>query len=89
MLPLLADIAPRMEWPSFKSAPTGKASPALGAPASAFQLQHVHEVYVALAHRQPRIARLLDPTTVRTKREVSAFIGKAMAALHPRLDADT
>jgi hypothetical protein len=49
----------------------------------------VQEVYLALAHRQPRVARVLDPTTVKTKRDVSAFIAKAMAVLHPRLGADT
>jgi phospholipase C len=89
MLPLLADIAPRMEWPRVNGAPTAKAAPALGAPASSFQLEHVQEVYSVLADRQPRLARLLDPTNVRTKREVSAFIAKAMAALHPRPGADT
>jgi phospholipase C len=89
MLPLLANIPPRMEWPSLKGAPTVKASPASGAPASSFQLEHVHEVYSVLAHRQPRVARLLDPTAVRTKREVSAFMAKAMAVLHPRLGTET
>jgi phospholipase C len=89
MLPLLADIAPRMEWPSFKSASAITGSPALDGPASSFQLEHVQEVYLALAHRQPRVARLLDPTTVRTKKEVSAFIANAMTALHPRVGADT
>ena len=89
MLPLLSDIAPRMEWPSFKSVSTTKGFPALDAPASAFQLEHVQEVYLALAHRQPRVARLLDPTTVRTKKEVSAFIANAMTALHPRVGVDT
>jgi phospholipase C len=88
MLPLLADIAPRMEWPGFMGTPAAKASPALGAPASSFQLEHMQEVYRALAHRQPHVARLLDPTTVRTKKEVAAFIAKAMAVLHPRVDAD-
>jgi len=52
-------------------------------------LEHVQEVYLALAHRQPRVARLLDPTTVRTKKDVSAFIANAMTALHPRVGADT
>jgi hypothetical protein len=89
MLPLLANIPPRMEWPSLKTAPTVKASPAMGAPASSFQLEHVHEVHSVLAHRQPRAARLLDLTTVRTKREVSAFMAKAMAVLHPRLCTET
>ena len=89
MLRLLADIAPRMEWPSFKGVATGKAIPALDAPASSFQLQHVHEVHVALAHRLQRVARALDPSTVRTKREASAFIATAMASLHPSLGADT
>jgi phospholipase C len=89
MLHLLADIAPRMEWPSFKGVAMGKAFPAWGAPASAFQLEHVHEVHVALAHRRPRVARTFDPGTVRTKREASAFIAKAMATLHPRVGADT
>ncbi len=89
MLRLLANIAPRMEWPSLKGSPTVKASPASGAPASSFQLEHVHEVCSVLAHRQPRVARLLDPTTVRTKREVAAFMAKAMAVLHPRLGTET
>ena len=89
MLPLLADIAPRMEWPRLNGAPTAMAAPALGAPASSFQLEHVQEVYAVLVDRQPRLARVLDPASVKTKREVSAFIAKAMAALHPRLGADT
>ena len=88
MLPLLADIAPRMEWPSQKGTPSVKASPALSDRASSFQLEHVHEVYLALAQKQPRAARLLDPASVRTKKEVAAFIAKAMTVLHPRLDAD-
>jgi phospholipase C len=89
MLPLLADIAPRMEWPSVASVPAVKAPSALGAPASSFQLEHVQEVYSVLMDRKPRVARLLDPAHVRTKRQVSAFIAKAMAALHPRVGADT
>jgi phospholipase C len=89
MLPLLADIAPRMEWPRVNGAPTAKAASALGAPASSFQLEHVQEVYAVLVDRQPRFARVLDPTNVRTKREVSAFMAKAMTALHPRVGADT
>ncbi|HYS92918.1 MAG TPA: alkaline phosphatase family protein, partial [Candidatus Acidoferrales bacterium] len=88
MLPLLADIAPRMDWPGLKSVSTGKGSPALDSPASSFQLEHVQEVYQALAHGQPRLARSLDPSAVRTKKEVSAFIANAMAALHPRPGAD-
>jgi hypothetical protein len=88
MLPLLSDIAPRMDWPSFKSAHTFRGSPASDGPASSFQLEHTREVYQALAHRQPRLARSLDPSAVRTKKEVSAFIANAMAALHPRLGAD-
>ncbi len=88
MLALLSDIAPRMEWPRFKGNASSKASPPLVGRASAFQLQHVKEVYAALAHRQPRVARSLDPTTVTTKREASAFIAHAMAVLHPTVGAD-
>jgi len=95
MLPLLAEIAPRMDWPRFKAVPAVKAAPsaakaALSAdgPASSFQLEHVQEVYLALADKHPRVARSLDPTTVKTKKEVSAFIANAMTALHPRLGAD-
>ena len=88
MLPLLSDIAPRMEWPSFKGRASSTMSPVLVGRASAFQLEHVKEVHAALAHRHPRVARALDPTTVTTKGDASAFIAEAMAVLHPRVGAD-
>ena len=89
MLPLLSEIAPRMEWPRLKGGTSSQASPALVGRASSFQLEHVNEVHAALVRRYPRVARSLDPTTVRTKREASAFIAKAMAVLHPGPGAET
>ena len=47
------------------------------------QVEHVQEVYAALAYLRPDVAPGLDPTTVRTKKDVAAFIGQAMRALHP------
>jgi phospholipase C len=89
MLALLADIPPRLEWPSFRGHASITTSPAPVGRASAFQLEHVREVHAALAHRHPRIARALDPATLTTKQDASAFMAEAMAVLHPDVGADT
>jgi Phosphoesterase family len=83
LLDLLAPISPRMDWPRFKGAfPLAPARP-LNGPASGFQLEHVREVHAVLARNYPDIARLYDPTAVRTSPQVAAFLGRAMAALDP------
>jgi hypothetical protein len=43
----------------------------------------VREVHAVLARDHPDIARLCDPTTVRTAPQVAAFLGRAMAAIDP------
>ena len=44
---------------------------------------HVREVHAVLARNYPDIARLYDPTAVRTSSQVAVFLGRAMAALDP------
>ncbi len=83
LLDLLAPISPRMDWPRFKGAfPLAPARP-LNGPASGFQLEHVREVHAVLARDHPDIARLYDPTSLRTTPQVAAFLGRAMAVLDP------
>jgi hypothetical protein len=83
LLPLLAPGPPRMDWPPFKALAARPPAPRWDEPASSFQLQHVLEVYAALAHLRPDVAHVFDPTTVRTTQDVAAFIGQAMRTLHP------
>jgi phospholipase C len=85
MLPLLSDIAPRMEWPLLKGYASIITSPTLVGLASSFQLEHVNEVHAALTQSHPRVARALDPSAITTKRDASAFIAEAMAILHPEV----
>jgi Phosphoesterase family len=83
LLPLLAPVPPRMDWPRYTAGAARQPAPQWDAHASALQAEHVYEVYAALAHLRPDMAHGLDPTTVRTKKDVAAFIGQAMRALHP------
>jgi phospholipase C len=80
MLSLLAPIPPRLDWPAFKAS-RRKRVDATDGPASAFQLEHVHELHIALAHILPDVARRFDPATVKTRKEVSVFLANAMTAL--------
>jgi hypothetical protein len=82
LLPLLAPVPPRMDWPRYTARAARQPAPQWDAHASSVQLEHVHEVYAALAHLRPDVAHVLDPTTVRTKKDVAAFIGQAMSTLH-------
>jgi len=89
MLPLLLDMAPRMEWPPFGDHAESITSPGLVGRASGLHLEHVNEVHAALAQRHPRLARAVDPAAITTKRDASAFIAEAMAFLHPGVGAGT
>jgi hypothetical protein len=81
MLKLLAPIPPRLDWPAFKGASRiHRARPSNGS-ASGFQMEHLHTLHAALVHLLPDVARRLDPTTVKTRREASAFIAGIMTAL--------
>jgi phospholipase C len=84
LLKLLAPIPPRQDWPSYKAPPRFWRGRSPGGPASALQREHVHEVHAALAQVLPDVARELDPATVKTKKDVPAFITRAMTALHER-----
>src|SRR5262249_4417005 len=82
LLALLAPIPPRPDWPNYKAPPRfWRAQPARG-PASALQREHVNEVHAALAQVLPDVGREFDPTSVKTKADVTAFIARAMTALH-------
>ena len=83
LLPLLAPVAPRMDWPRYTARAARQPAPQWDTHASAVQVEHVQEVYAALAHLRPDVAPGLDPTTVRTQQDVAAFIGQAMSTLHP------
>lgn len=83
LLPLLASIPPRMDWPRRASTPALRPAPPANGPASSFQLEHVREVHAALSHRFPDVAHRLDAAAVSTKAEVAAFIAAAMTAMHP------
>ena len=76
-------MSPRMDSPDFKGAFPLAPARAGNGPASGFQLEHVREVHAVLTRDHPDIARVCDPTTVRTAPQVAAFLGRAMAALDP------
>jgi phospholipase C len=84
MLNLLASIPARQDWPDYKAAPKPTRAQSSEGPASAFQLEHIHELHAALAQILPGDARALDPAVVKTKSEVTTFITEAMTALHDR-----
>src|SRR5206468_3156848 len=42
---LLAPIAPRQDWPDYKAAPKPRRAQSSEGPASAFQLEHIHELH--------------------------------------------
>ena len=83
LLDLLGPMSPRMDSPDFKGAFPLAPARAGNGPASGFQLEHVREVHAVLTRDHPDIARVCDPTTVRTAPQVAAFLGRAMAALDP------
>ena len=83
-LKLLAPIPPREDWPPYKAAPRPPRTLSSNGSASTLQQEHVREVHVALAQILPDVARALDPAAVKTKKDVSAFLGEAMRALHVR-----
>ncbi|HEX9127277.1 MAG TPA: alkaline phosphatase family protein [Methylomirabilota bacterium] len=84
ILNLLAPIPARQDWPDYKAAPKPRRARSSEGPASAFQLEHIHELHAALAQILPDDARALDPAIVKTKSEVTTFITEAMTALHAR-----
>jgi hypothetical protein len=84
LLKLLAPIPPRLDWPSYPTDRRLKGARVSDGPATAFQLEHVRELHNALARILPDVARASDPTTVKTKKDATAFIAGAMTALHTR-----
>jgi len=84
LLKLLAPIPPREDWPNYKAPLQFWRAQSPGGPASALQREHVHGVHAALTQILPDVARELDPATVKTKKDVPAFIARAMTALHER-----
>jgi hypothetical protein len=83
-LKLLAPIPPRLDWPNYPADRRLKGARVSDGPATAFQLEHVHELHTVLTQILPDVARVSDPTAVQTKKQATAFIAGAMTALHTR-----
>ncbi len=84
LLKLLAPIPPRLDWPSYPADRRLKGARVSDGPATAFQLEHVHELHTVLSQILPDIGRVSDPGAVKTKKDAAAFIAGAMTALHIR-----
>jgi len=77
-------VSAALDWPNYPADRRLKGARASDGPATAFQLEHVHELHAVLSQILPDVARASDPGAVKTKKEATAFIAGVMTALHTR-----
>jgi phospholipase C len=73
---------PRDDRPSFDDSPAPAARATGTDPASSLHTNQVREIYAVLQRTHPALARELHPEAIETEADASAFIAKALDAIH-------